>query len=318
LLTISANSSVDRYLGKLLLCISVSLLVLCNTAAYAAVVTVVLSEDTAPYQETSDAIETALGPEHTVIKVLANKLAISDSALSRASLLVTVGVKAAELVASRGGKTPLLAVLVTEDWYQNQGSARLVTNAREIGVVVLEQPLSRQLLLIKRAFPDASKVGVVVGRKNASFLEELQTAARSQDLTLVGAVAESESTLVTTLGQVLREADLLLAVPDPEVLNRNTVQSVLITTYRYRDPLVGYSKALSRAGALISLYSTPAQIGRQTGEIASRALNGGPRLSGLMWPKYFSITVNDNVARSLGIDLPSVETLLSELGNGND
>lgn len=285
--------------------------------AQASVVTVVLSEDAAPYHEASDAIEAALKPQHTIIKVLTDRLAISGSAVSRASLLVSVGVKAAEQVAGLGGNTPVLAVLVTEDWYQSQGKAKLAAGGRNVGAVVLEQPLSRQMRLVKSAFPKASKVGVVVGRKNADVLEVLQTAVEAENMSLVSAVADSESALVATLSQVLKEADLLLAVPDADVLNRNTVQSVLMTTYRYRDPVVGYSKALARAGALVSLYSSPEQIGRQAGELAAKVLNGG-RLPGMQWPKYFSVSVNEHVARSLGLDAPAEETLLNGLGGGND
>jgi ABC-type uncharacterized transport system substrate-binding protein len=304
-------SSMNRLLVRLLLCIGLYMFAL--DTACAAVVAVVMSEDAAPYHEAADAIENALGPEHAVIKVLAGKLPISDSALSRAGLLVTVGVNAAEQVADRGGRTPVLAVLVTEDWYRKQGGTKLAAGGRIAAAVVLEQPLLRQLRLIRSAFPAASKVGVVVGQKNAGMLEELKGLAGSQNLSLVSGVAESESVLVSTLGQVLGEADLLLAVPDAEVLNRNTLQSVLMTTYRYRDPVVGYSKALTRAGALVSLYSAPAQIGRQAGEIAARYLNGG-KLPGLQWPKYFSISVNDHVARSLGLAAPSESALMNDLG----
>lgn len=293
------------------------MLALVGMPAQAAVVAVVLSDDSAPYHEAADAIESALKPQHTIIKVLSDKLTVSGSALSRASLLVTVGVKAADQMAGQGGNTPVLAVLVTEDWYQSQGRAKLGAGGRNAGVIVLEQPFSRQFRLVKSAFPKATKVGVVVGRKNAGLLEDLQVAAEAENLTLVNAVAESEAALVATIGQVLKEADLLLAVPDVEVLNRNTVQSVLMTTYRYRDPVVGYSKALSRAGALVSLYSSPEQIGRQAGEVAVKALNGG-KLPGMQWPRYFSVSVNEHVARSLGINAPPEETLQSGLGGGND
>jgi ABC-type uncharacterized transport system, periplasmic component len=292
-------------------------LALCGMSVQAAVVTVVLSDDSAPYHEASEAIEAPLRQQHTVITVLADKLAISGSALARANLILTVGVKAADLMAGQGGSTPVLAVLVTEDWYQNAGRAKLTAGGRSAGAVVLEQPFSRQFRLIRSAFPRATKVGVVVGHKNAGMLEALQRAAETESLTVIGAVADSESALVPTLGQVLKDADLLLAVPDAEVLNRNTVQSVLMTTYRFRDPVVGYSKALSRAGALVSLYSSPEQIGRQAGELAAKTLNGG-KLPGLQWPKYYSVSVNEHVGRSLGVDTPAEEALLGRLGGDND
>ncbi len=290
------------------------MLAFCSTAAHAGVAAVVLSDDSAPYHEAAEAIEAVLSPQHSVVRVLADKMAAGGPALARADLLVAIGVKAADLIAGQGGATPVLAVLVTEDWYHSRGRTRLTAGGRSAGVVVLEQPLSRQLNLVRRAFPRMAKLGVVVGRKNAGMLEPLQAAAASEGLTLVGAVSDSESALVATLGQVLKEADLLLAVPDAEVLNRNTVQSVLMTTYRYRDPMIGYSKALSRAGALVSLYSTPEQIGRQAGEIAAKAIGGARLPGGLQWPKYFSVSVNSHVARSLGIDVPPEDVLLSGLG----
>lgn len=315
--TINSLSRISWLRNALAFLLCMLLPALCSVNTYAATVTVVLSDDSGPYQETADAIEVALGSEHTVIRVLGDKLGISDSALSRSKLLVTVGIKATELVADRGGKTPVLAVLVTEDWYQKEGGGRLAETGRNLGVIVLEQPFARQFSLIRNAFPGISKVGVIVGRANAGRLTELEVAARAQQLSLVGAVSESENRLVATLGQVLAEAELLLVVPDPEVLNRNTVQSVLMTTYRYRDPVVGYSNSLSRAGALLALYSTPDQIGRQAGETAARVLNGA-RLNGLQWPKYFSISVNEHVARSLGINVLSEEVLLKKMGGVND
>lgn len=317
LLIAAPISLVKRFSGRLMSCLGFLLLALGSAAACAATVTVVLSDDSAPYHETADAIENTLGSEHAVIRVLADKLSLSDSALSRSKLLVTVGTRAAELVADRGGKTQTLAVLVTEDWYLKKGRTQFSENGRNSGVVVLEQPFSRQFRLLRTAFPEARKVGVVLGRANTGQLGEMEKAAAAQDFNLVSAIAESESALVATLGQVLADSDLLLAVPDAHVLNRNTVQSVLMTTYRYRDPVVGYSNALTRAGALISLYSTPAQIGRQTGEIASRAL-AGAKIPALQWPKYFSVSINGHVARSLGIEVQDEETLLRKMGGDND
>lgn len=317
MLIIAIVSRLIRLFGRQRFYAGMFMLALSSLPAQAAVVTVVLSDESAPYQEAAEAVEAALRPQHRVVRVLADKLAISGTALSRANLIVTVGVKAADLIAAQGGSTPVFAVLVTEDWYLSQGRARLSAGGRSAGAIVLEQPLSRQLRLVRSAFPKADTIGAVVGHRNAGMLEALQAAAEAEGFELASAVVESESALVPTLGQVLKEADLLLAVPDAEVLNRNTVQSVLMTTYRYRDPMVGYSKALSRAGALVSLYSSPEQIGRQAGEVAGKALIGG-KLPGMLWPKYFSISVNDHVARSLGVDVPAEEALLNGLGGGND
>ena len=287
-------------------------------AAQAATVVVVLSDDSAAYQEASEAIEREIGDGHKIVRVMADRLGV-EPALSEARLVLGVGVKATEQIAGRVGKTPVLAVLVPKDWYQKIGRALLVEGARSAGAVVLDQPYSRQLQLIKAALPKVSRVGVVVSQSNAGQLAEVEQAARALRLSVSAVTIDSDSLLVESLERILSDSDVLLAIPDPLVLNRNTVQSLFITSYRYRDPVVGYSKSLSRAGALVSLYSTPAQIGRQAGEITQRFLSGG-KLPGMQWPKYFSISLNTHVARSLDIDLISEQSLLRELqeGGGND
>ncbi len=117
------------------------------------------------------------------------------------------------------------------------------------------------------------------------------------------------------------DADVLLAVPDPLVFNRHTAQSVLLTTYRLSKPVAAYSRTYVTAGALFSVYSTPAQIGRQIGEelLAMQDSPGRP-LPAPGYPRYFSVEINERVARSLGIEPGQAEDLrrrLSEKTTGN-
>jgi ABC-type uncharacterized transport system substrate-binding protein len=131
----------------------------------------------------------------------------------------------------------------------------------------------------------------------------------------VHAKLTGDERLIAPLENVLSDADLLLAVPDPLVFNRSTAQSIFLTTYRYREPVLGYSRSLTRAGALMSLHSSPAQIGRQAAEWISNAMQGGAvRLPPPAYPDYFSISINEQVARSLGKALPPADELERRLG----
>lgn len=138
---------------------------------------------------------------------------------------------------------------------------------------------------------------------------------RAQRLSLVRQTVTADERLIGPLENVLSEADLLLAVPDPLVFNRNTAQSLFLTSYRYRAPVLGYSRSLTRAGALLSLHSSPAQIGRQTAEWVNSAIQGVTvRLPPPAHPAYFSISINEQVARSLGFVVPSETVLEKRLG----
>ena len=150
---------------------------------------------------------------------------------------------------------------------------------------------------------------------------ELRRAAAVAGIVLRMEQIGDEKQLVGALHRVLDDADVLLAVPDPLVFNRNTAQSVLLTTYRMGKPVAGYSRAYVTAGALLAVYSTPAQIGRQIGEeLLTMQVRPGRPLPAPGYPRYFSVEVNERVARSLGIEPGQVDDLtrrLIEMTPGN-
>jgi len=285
--------------------------------AVAARVAVVLSEDSALYQEAYQAIHARLeANDHQVSRMYAGGM--TAAALNDARLAVAVGVRAAESLAALPSRPPVLALLVPRAWYLKTGRARLTEGGRySASAIYIDQPFERQAALIRLAFPDARRVGVVLSAEQDGLLGELGEALRLQRLDLVHATLAEDERLISPLESVLSEADVLLALPDPLVFNRNTAQSLFLTSYRYRDPVLGYSRSLTRAGALLSLHSSPAQIGRQAAEWVNHALATVPAtLPASAHPAYFSISINEQVARSLGFSLPSEAELEKRLGGG--
>jgi hypothetical protein len=293
-------------------------LALMSAPAGAARVAVVLSDDSAPYQEVYQVIRAYLDDTpHDASRIYADGL--TASSLGDARLAVAVGVRAADaLAALPAPRPPVLAVLVPRAWYAKTGRVRLAdADRRSVSAIYLDQPFDRQARLIRLAFPEVRRVGVLLSAEHAGLVDELDEAMRAQHLTLVHGTLSGDERLITPLENVLSESELLLAVPDPLVFNRNTAQSIFLTSYRYRDPVLGYSRSLTRAGALLSLHASPAQIGRQTAEWVRIALQGTTvRLPPAGYPSYFSVSINEQVARSLGFSLPSEAELEKRLGGG--
>lgn len=289
-----------------------------STQAIAARVAVVLSDDATPYQEVYQAIRTYLNnTPHEAIRVYADRL--TPAALTDARLAVAVGVGAAEALAALPEGPPVLTVLVPRAWYLKTGRMRLGADGRRsVSAIYLDQPFDRLALLIRLALPDVRSVGVLVSAEQSGVISELDSALRAQGLGLVYATLTPGERPITPLETVLTEADMLLALPDPQVFNRNTAQSLFLTSYRYHDPILGYSRSLTRAGALLSLHSSPVQIGRQAAESINKAFQSGTvRLPPPAYPRYFSVSINDQVARSLGFTLPSEADLEKSLKGEN-
>ena len=251
-------------------------LLLVSQQLAAAQVAIVLSDDSTPYQEVCQVVRAYLDDSgHEITRVYAANLTVA--ALSEPRLVVAVGVRAAESLAALPTRIPQLAVLVPRAWYLRTGRLRLSDGGRRVASAIFrDQPFERQARLIRQAFPGARRVGVLLGIEQGGLADELDEALRMQQLGLVHGTLGREERLIAPLENVLSGADLLLAVPDPRVFNRDTAQSLFLTSYRYRVPVLGYSRSLTRAGALLSLHSSPAQIGRQTAEWVGQALNGMP------------------------------------------
>lgn len=278
--------------------------------AFAARVVVVMSDDSAPYLEVYRVIQSYLvDTPHEVRQVAVEDL--NAAVLNDTNLVVAVGVRAAEALATQPGRPPVLAVLVPRGWYLRTGRHRLSDGgSRAVSAIYLDQPFERQAKLIHLAFPEVRRVGVLLSLDQGWLAAELSDALRLQQLSLIKVTLVAGDRLITPLERVLTESDMLLAVPDPQVFNRNTAQSIFLTSYRYRDPVMGYSHSMTRAGALLSLYSLPSQIGRQAAEWARNALNNLPvRLPDPDYPAYFDISINQQVARSLGFTLPTEDEL---------
>lgn len=290
------------------------LLALLSSHAQAARILMVLSNDSAPYQEVYQVVRAMLDDTgHELSRHYAASL--SAGAMSDARLVVAVGTAAADAVAAQPARAPVLAVLVPRMWFHRTGQARLADGGRRgVSAIYLDQPFERQAQLIRLAFPEVRRVGVLLGADQRGLVEDIEAALRTQKLVLVPAMVNEGERLATPLETVLTESDLLLAVPDPQVWNANTAQSLLLTSYRYRDPVVGYSRSLTRAGALLSLHSSPAQIGRQTAEWVLNAAVGAARWPAPAYPAYFSVSINEQVARSLGFVVPPEDELEKRMG----
>lgn len=311
-----------RSVAKLRLAACLILLVGMNWAgmlvAAPANVAIVLSDDSAPYQDTASSLRATLAQNgaRAVVDVYSQSGSKADFLGKTPDLIVTVGVSAAQELAAQNLPIPVLAVLIPRQAFDKIARQR---DYKLFSAVFLDQPLARQMELIRLAIPDRGRIGVVLGPDSVAALQSLQAAASEAKLGLAVEKIRAAEELLPALQRVLADSDVLLAVPDPLVFNKGTVQSLLLTTYRYQDPVIGFSHAYVRAGALASVHTTPEQVGRQAGDVVLRALGSRPAwLPPPEYPKYFSVSVNYQVARSLGLSIGDEAELLQKLKRASE
>lgn len=281
-------------------------------------IAIVLSDESAPYQDTASSLRVTLGQigPQAVVNVHSQSGGKIDFSRENPDLIVAVGVSAAQELAAQNLSIPVLAVLIPRQAFEKIARQR---DHKLFSAVFLDQPLARQMELIRLALPDRGRVGVVLGPDSLWAQKSLQAAASGAKLGLVVEKISAAEELLPALQRVLAESDVLLAVPEPLVFNKGTVQSLLLTTYRYQEPVIGFSHAYVKAGALASVHTTPEQVGRQAGEVVSRVLVSRPAwLPPPEYPKYFSVSVNYQVARSLGLSVSDEAVLLQKLKRASE
>lgn len=283
-------------------------------------VSLVLSDDGEPYRQFEETfranLTNALGRDVQLSSLRANQYAATSiSTPQGADLIVTVGVRATETVLKNGTQSPVLSTLVPRQSFLQLRRNSGVSEGK-LSAVYLDQPWARRLALVREALPGTRKVGALLGPESQGELRSLQSAAREAGMHLLTERIQESEQILPSLRRILSESDVLLVVPDGMVYNRNTVQSILLTSYRAQNPLFAYSPSYVTAGALAAVYSSPAQLAQQSAEVATKFMKSGvASLPAAQYAKYYSVSVNQQLARSMGITLAPEPVLLERLMN---
>jgi putative tryptophan/tyrosine transport system substrate-binding protein len=222
--------------------------------------------------------------------------------------LVALGARAfASALRHAGGKTVIAALLAQSSLEESPPGS-----GDRWSAILLDQPSDRWINLLQTAFPAIQHVGLLVGPANQKSARLMERRLADRRLTLSTESISLAEEVVPAIERLIPRMGVLLALPDPLVHNRNTVQPLLLTTYRSGIPVVAYSESYQQAGAVLALYSSVPQIVAQITETLQQAKDGRS-LPNLQPPRYFTVGVNTAVARSLGLSLPSSGELSARL-----
>lgn len=271
-----------------------------------------LSDASGAYAETANAALATLPQELQGQVVTGEAWA---QAIKPGDFVLPLGLKASKAALQLNHHGPIVAAMLPRQAYDallDNGAA--ASAKRNFSALILDQPLDRQLLLIRQTLPKAGKVGVILGKSSVSLKGELVRAANQAGLRLQVETAEDQGELFRIQRELLKDNNALLAIPDSSVLNQATLMSYLITAYRARVPVFAFSQHLAEAGALAAVYSTPEQIGHQLSEVvADMAGNKTTKAGRILHPRHFKVYINRQVARSLDLEIAPDDWLQKQL-----
>ena len=219
--------------------------------------------------------------------------------ISTFDLIITLGNKPAEYILNKQTDRPVLSLLITK-----RAIALLKKTYDPIHpwtTIALDQPINRQLLLIKYLLGEHKTIGTIIGPATKNEKESILKSANKLGLKLNHEDITITDQLISALKNLTSNSDVVLAIPDPVAFNRNTIRGILLLTYRKNIPVIGFSESYVKAGALAATYSSPEQISTQAIEIINSLINNNQFSSQNLLPKYFSIGINNKISRTMGI-----------------
>jgi putative tryptophan/tyrosine transport system substrate-binding protein len=307
------NSWIIRTSGKppfvwsigVLLYVFTTLLPWTSEAATGIEIAILNSSDIAAYQEATAGFK-ATGPSGALYtqydlhgdlelgKKLARKIRASDAAL-----VLAVGLKAALAAKLEIVDTPVVYMMIL-DPLKHQLIAPNMTGT------MLEVTTDRQLKLIRTFLPSIHRVGVLYDpHKSASKVKEAAQQAAAMGVTLQGFPVDSEKEVPSQLRQLLSETEALWLLTDSTVLTNESINFLIQSALAQHVPVIGFSPEFIRLGGLLGISVSYGEVGRETGVLAKRILDG-ERINPLrpLPIERLKISINLKTARFLGLVVP--------------
>ena len=287
------------------------LLGLCVSESAAMDIAILQSSDIAAYREAIAGLK-ATGPIGAIYteydaqgdlelgKKLARKLRASN-----VSLVVAVGLKAALAAKVEIVDVPIVYMMIL-DPLKHQLTADNMTGT------LLEVPVDRQLKIMRTFLPTLHRLGTLYDpAKTSSRVKDAVQQATITDFQLKGLPVESDKDVPHQLRALLSDVEALWLIPDSTVLTNESVRFILESALGHQIPVIGFSPEFTRLGALLSISVNYGDVGRETGLLAKRILDGERLLPLNPVPiERLKITVNLKTARFLGITFPKELTSL--------
>lgn len=220
----------------------------------------------------------------------------TELAQHRRMLYVTIGPTALREVAQRHCDCVVISTFTSSQVVRSILATLPPARAAMFTAVYAEPAPVDQLRLVGLLYRRPVRVAAILGPDTA-FLKPLLEG--EQVNVLEAAPDESINRLLDKIGQ----ADVLLALPDSAVYNTENFRNILLSTYRHKQGVIGFSADMVKVGALATTYSEVEDINTQVAEMVAGYVAGG-ELPPAQFPRYFHTIVNEGVARSLDVEVP--------------
>jgi hypothetical protein len=180
---------------------------------------------------------------------------------------------------------------------------------RNDAILYMTQSYCRQIRFIRQLNRQWKIISILNSREKPIDSSQIQQCADEHDIKIYIVSTTGKDNITDKIKHALHHSDVLLALPDSNIYNSKSVKNILLTSYRYRKPVIAFSKNFVNAGALAAIYSDTEKIAMSAGKLIEQYLYSTTSIERVNYPDAFDISINRQVFRALDIPLPDIDTI---------
>lgn len=237
-----------------------------------------------------------------------NLQTISTNLLSNNDLVLGIATPAAQTLSNLSTDVPVLFTAVTDPV-----SAKLVkTMEKPEGIATGTSdmsPISKQVELLQKVMPNVKKVGIMytTNERNSEVqVEEAQKEFAKAGIDVLTKGISSTNDVQDTAKSLMSQTQVLFIPTDNMIVS--AISLITELSKEMKVSVVGGSADIVEQGVLFTYGANYEALGRQTAKLAVRIIKGEDvsKVSA-EYPKTLNVVANDDMAKTLGIDLTSIK-----------
>lgn len=222
-------------------------------------------------------------------------------------LVLAIATPTAQAVANVIEDTPILITAVTDPVDAGLVESAEKPNTNVTGTSDM-QPMDKQFELIRKFVPDAKTIGVVYNAGEANSVLQVNMAKEIADelgMTLIEASADTSANVLQAAQSLAGRVDAIYVPTDNTVVS--AIESVVIVAEDNDIPLIVGEEGGVRGGALATVGIDYYELGRQTGRMALKILNGEAQAETMPieTQEDTRLIINANAAEAMGVEIPA-------------
>ena len=220
--------------------------------------------------------------------------------------IIAVGHRSLKWLIEKKVRSPILSTFISQTAFLSLIKDSSIKRG-QVSAIYSDPDPDYQIRLIKKLYNRPVNVAVLLSHNTRYLRKELNQVARNNEVTIDILNVTASDNIYKVLNKISK-SDVLLAVPDEKIYNLNTIRTILLTTYRHNQALIGFSQGMVTAGALASVTSNLEDV---VDEIKNwigkyKKYNVLPKAR---YARYFNVKINEHVAQSFKVENTSATAL---------